>query len=125
MGERPTIRTRHKASRRWTIPHRLATAARTTDAGKPQGSALEVLRAFAWLGVSCFGGPIAHIGYFRNEFVPAALDGRTRLRRSGRAVPVRAGAGVEPGWLLDRTDPRRLAGRAGRVVRLHAALRRC
>jgi chromate transporter len=35
----------------------------------PQGSALEVLRAFAWLGVSCFGGPIAHIGYFRNEFV--------------------------------------------------------
>jgi chromate transporter len=44
-------------------------ASRTTDAGKPQGSALEVLRAFTWLGVSCFGGPIAHIGYFRNEFV--------------------------------------------------------
>src|ERR1700733_7356167 len=41
----------------------------STDAGRPQGSALEVLRAFAWLGVSCFGGPIAHIGYFRNEFV--------------------------------------------------------
>jgi chromate transporter len=40
-----------------------------TEARKPQGSALEVLRAFAWLGVSCFGGPIAHIGYFRNEFV--------------------------------------------------------
>jgi chromate transporter len=34
-----------------------------------QGSALEVLRAFGWLGVSCFGGPIAHIGYFRAEFV--------------------------------------------------------
>jgi chromate transporter len=33
------------------------------------GSALEVLRAFAKLGVSCFGGPIAHIGYFRQEFV--------------------------------------------------------
>jgi chromate transporter len=32
-------------------------------------SALEVLRAFAKLGVSCFGGPIAHIGYFRQEFV--------------------------------------------------------
>jgi len=40
-----------------------------TGADRPQGSALEVLRAFAWLGVSCFGGPIAHIGYFRNEFV--------------------------------------------------------
>jgi chromate transporter len=33
------------------------------------GSPWEVLRAFAKLGVSCFGGPIAHIGYFREEFV--------------------------------------------------------
>lgn len=33
------------------------------------GSALEVLRIFARLGVTCFGGPIAHIGYFRHEFV--------------------------------------------------------
>jgi chromate transporter len=33
------------------------------------GSAFEVLLAFAKLGVSCFGGPIAHIGYFRQEFV--------------------------------------------------------
>ncbi len=38
-------------------------------AARPQGSPLEVLRVFAWLGVSCFGGPIAHIGYFRSEFV--------------------------------------------------------
>jgi chromate transporter len=36
---------------------------------KPAGSAREVLLAFAKLGVSSFGGPIAHIGYFRNEFV--------------------------------------------------------
>src|SRR6201984_3425134 len=34
-----------------------------------QGSALEVLSVFLKLGVSCFGGPIAHIGYFRDEFV--------------------------------------------------------
>ncbi len=33
------------------------------------GSAVEVLLAFAKLGVSCFGGPIAHISYFRQEFV--------------------------------------------------------
>jgi chromate transporter len=33
------------------------------------GSPLEVLRVFAKLGVSSFGGPIAHIGYFREEFV--------------------------------------------------------
>jgi chromate transporter len=33
------------------------------------GSSLEVLAVFAKLGVTCFGGPLAHIGYFRNEFV--------------------------------------------------------
>jgi chromate transporter len=36
-------------------------------AGK--GRAIEVLSVFLKLGVSCFGGPIAHIGYFRGEFV--------------------------------------------------------
>src|SRR6201999_1185215 len=33
------------------------------------GSALENLRVFLRLGLTCFGGPIAHIGYFRDEFV--------------------------------------------------------
>jgi chromate transporter len=33
------------------------------------GSPLEVLRVYLKLGVSSFGGPIAHIGYFREEFV--------------------------------------------------------
>lgn len=33
------------------------------------GSVLEVLLIFLRLGVTCFGGPIAHIGYFRDEFV--------------------------------------------------------
>lgn len=37
--------------------------------GPRAGSALEVLRAFTKLGLTCFGGPIAHIGYFRQEFV--------------------------------------------------------
>jgi chromate transport protein ChrA len=32
-------------------------------------SAAEVLRIFLKLGLTCFGGPIAHIGYFRDEFV--------------------------------------------------------
>jgi len=32
-------------------------------------SALEVLRIFLRLGLTSFGGPIAHIGYFREEFV--------------------------------------------------------
>lgn len=34
-----------------------------------QGSTLEVLKAFTALGFTCFGGPIAHLGYFRSEFV--------------------------------------------------------
>ncbi|MBV8590661.1 MAG: chromate efflux transporter [Acetobacteraceae bacterium] len=36
---------------------------------KHAGSPLEVLLVFARLGFTCFGGPIAHIGYFRDEFV--------------------------------------------------------
>src|ERR1700746_1604859 len=30
---------------------------------------LEVLAAFTRLGLTSFGGPIAHLGYFRDEFV--------------------------------------------------------
>ena len=36
---------------------------------KRLGSPLEVFRVFLKLGVSSFGGPIAHIGYYREEFV--------------------------------------------------------
>jgi chromate transporter len=35
----------------------------------PVGSPIEVFRVFGKLGLTCFGGPIAHIGYFREEFV--------------------------------------------------------
>jgi chromate transporter len=38
-------------------------------AAKQTGSPVEVLLIFLKLGLSCFGGPIAHIGYFRDEFV--------------------------------------------------------
>ncbi|MCE5288045.1 MAG: chromate efflux transporter [Nocardiaceae bacterium] len=34
-----------------------------------QGSAREVFRAFLVLGLTSFGGPIAHLGYFRDAFV--------------------------------------------------------
>lgn len=33
------------------------------------GSVREVLLVFLKLGLTCFGGPIAHLGYFREEFV--------------------------------------------------------
>src|ERR1700761_1462707 len=44
-------------------------SAEKTSASARHGSPLEVLRIFLKLGLSCFGGPIAHIGYFRDEFV--------------------------------------------------------
>src|SRR5271165_2311072 len=46
----------------------LTTGAAGTKQGQA-GSVLDVLLVFFKLGVSCFGGPIAHIGYFREEFV--------------------------------------------------------
>jgi chromate transporter len=33
------------------------------------GSPLEVLGVFLKLGLTCFGGPVAHLGYFHREFV--------------------------------------------------------
>ena len=41
----------------------------TQRAGAGGGSPGEVLAVFSRLGVSCFGGPIAHLGYFHDEFV--------------------------------------------------------
>jgi len=41
----------------------------TDQSPSPRGSAAEVFAAFAKLGVTAFGGPVAHIGYFRTEFV--------------------------------------------------------
>lgn len=40
-----------------------------TGRRKPAGSIAEVFRTFLWLGLTSFGGPIAHLGYFRMEFV--------------------------------------------------------
>jgi chromate transporter len=44
-----------------------------------RGSAIEVLLAFLKLGLTSFGGPVAHLGYFRKEFVErrAWLDDRS------------------------------------------------
>lgn len=48
----------------------MTTATHTAEAKDPKtGSPFEVFRAFLKLGVTCFGGPIAHIGYFREVFV--------------------------------------------------------
>ncbi|ANP74796.1 chromate efflux transporter [Cryobacterium arcticum] len=45
------------------------TAEPTASPLAKQGTAWEALRVFAKLGVTSFGGPIAHLGYFRDELV--------------------------------------------------------
>src|SRR5215475_1402057 len=46
------------------------TRAESGIASQPQkASALEVLLAFLKLGLTSFGGPVAHLGYFREEYV--------------------------------------------------------
>ncbi len=39
-----------------------------TDAAPPTGTVAEVFAAFLRLGLTSFGGPIAHLGYFHEEF---------------------------------------------------------
>jgi len=41
----------------------------STNSGPRQGTPGEILRIFLRLGLTSFGGPIAHIGYFRQTFV--------------------------------------------------------
>jgi chromate transporter len=40
-----------------------------TSTGRPPGTWPEVLAVFLRLGLTSFGGPVAHLGYFREEFV--------------------------------------------------------
>jgi chromate transporter len=40
-----------------------------SERSKANASAFEVFRSFLILGLTSFGGPVAHIGYFRKEFV--------------------------------------------------------
>ena len=54
-----------------SLPHQASTRAtdKTMAAPAPRARLAEVFRAFLKLGVSSFGGPIAHLGYFHDEFV--------------------------------------------------------
>jgi chromate transporter len=44
-------------------------AAQHDEVTPRRGSPFEVLRVFLRLGLTSFGGPVAHLGYFRSEFV--------------------------------------------------------
>src|SRR5271165_4430520 len=47
----------------------MTTANHCDPARQKANSPLEVLRIFLRLGLTSFGGPVAHLGYFRNAFV--------------------------------------------------------
>src|SRR2546423_5905145 len=93
-------------------------------AEKSTGNVAEVFAAFLKLGLTSFGGPIAHLGYFRAEFV----ERRKWLSESSFADVVALcqflpGAGFQPGRLHARHPARQQPGwRAGCVVRLHHAV---
>ena len=72
-----------------------------TEAPAPagKGSPLEVFVAFLRLGLTSFGGPIAHLGYFRQEFVAR----RHWLDEAAYAVTPRQQQRIidaAQGWLL-------------------------
>jgi chromate transporter len=51
-------------------PMSVSSQAKKLTAGAiERGSAGSVLQAFLKLGLTSFGGPVAHLGYFRDEFV--------------------------------------------------------
>ena len=47
----------------------MTAATEAAEAASHPGTAVEVLRVFTKLGFTSFGGPIAHLGFFRIEFV--------------------------------------------------------
>jgi len=49
--------------------HRADPAITEVGRARTEGSVLEVLRAATKLGLTSFGGPVAHLGYFRDEYV--------------------------------------------------------
>ena len=54
---------------RGTVETIAAPADEPAAAVPERGSAFEVLRIFLRLGMTSFGGPVAHLGYYRAEFV--------------------------------------------------------
>lgn len=50
-------------------PHLARPEPSTPETPRPAGTPVEVLRVFLKLGLTSFGGPVAHLGYFRNELV--------------------------------------------------------
>ena len=96
----------------------------TQDGAK--GGAGEVFAAFLKLGLTSFGGPVAHLGYFRDEFVERRrwLDERAYADLVALCQFLPGPASSQVG-IVDRPVARRLSRRARRLDRLHAAVGDC
>jgi chromate transport protein ChrA len=92
---------------------------------KYSGTFTEVLAVFFRLGLTCFGGPIAHLGYFQEEFVVRRkwLDEKTYADLVA-LLPILARSSVEPGVILDRAVACALSRRARGMDRFYVAVRR-
>ena len=64
------------------------------------GHWLEVLAVFLRLGLTSFGGPVAHLGYFRDELVQRGLV--VTIRKT-RGEDIDAACGQLAGQVTDRT----------------------
>jgi chromate transporter len=84
---------------------------------------MEIFRAFLALGLTSFGGPVAHLGYMRREFVSRRgwLDegDYAQLLAICQFLPARQ----QPDGVRDRVAARRLVRRVGRVRRIYPAVR--
>jgi chromate transporter len=81
----------------------------TAEPAARQGSVWEVFRVFLKLGVSSFGGPVAHIGYFRDELIQRRKwlddDGYADLVALSQFLPGPASSQVGFGMGLYRAGP--------------------
>ncbi len=101
----------------------------TTTVEKPQskspekGAALDVLLIFLRLGLTSFGGPIAHIGYFRDEFVTRRrwLDEQAYADLVALCQFLPGPASSQVGF-SHRADARRLSRGPCGVDRIHVAV---
>ncbi len=92
----------------------------------PAGSPVEVLRVFTKLGFTCFGGPIAHIGYFREEFVARRrwLDEQAYIDLVAlcQFLPGPARSCEQSGRVFDRSHVRGLSWRPGGMDWIHTSV---
>ena len=91
-----------------------ADGSRAGHGRRKAGSPLEVLPVFLKLGLTSFGGPVAHLGYFRREFVVKRgwLDERTFAELLALAQFLPGPASSQTGFAIGLTRAGYLGGLA-------------